>query len=230
MDYSSIIAQKDLLIAEQSGKIATLEARLAELSRLIFGAKSERFVPLSISVNQLSLFDVGESQTEVEEPQKKQITYERTKSGKMHSGRNEIPEHFPVEEIIIEPEEDTFEMIRIGEEITEYVEYTSGSLKKIKIIRPKYVSKSEDRSVAIAPLPERAFPKSIAGMTLVAWIMSRKFVEHMPFYHQIQSIKREYDWVIPSSTFNDWFATTSKMLEPLYNRLKQKIGKRIYTG
>src|SRR5690625_1081858 len=35
-----------------------------------------------------------------------------------------LPDHLPAEEIIIEPEVDTTDMIRIGEEVTKELEYT----------------------------------------------------------------------------------------------------------
>ena len=170
MNLESLIAENTLLKQE----IAILKHELAELKRLIFGAKSERFTPEIPPVNQMSLFDVTQD-------------------------------------------------VRIGEEVTEYVEYTPGCLKKIRLIRPKYANKQAEGSVLIAPLPVRALPKSIAGVSLISYIIVRKFVEHMPFYRQIQAFDRDYQWQIPSSTINDWFVSVCTMLEPLYELLKQKV-------
>jgi len=219
MNLESLIAENTLLKQE----VAILKHELAELKRLIFGAKSERFTPVIPPVNQMSLFDVTQGGPLMAEAQKEQITYERTKQNKPHPGRNGIPAHFPVEETIIEPQTDTTDMVRIGEEVTEYVEYTPGCLKKIRLIRPKYANKQAEGSVLIAPLPVRALPKSIAGVSLISFIIVRKFVEHMPFYRQIQAFDRDYQWQIPSSTINDWFVSVCTMLEPLYELLKQKV-------
>ena len=219
MNLESLIVENTLLKQE----IAILKHELAELKRLIFGAKSERFTPEIPPVNQMSLFDVTQDGPLMAEAEKEQINYERTKQNKPHPGRNGIPAHFPVEETIIEPETDTTDMVRIGEEVTEYVEYTPGCLKKIRLIRPKYANKQAEGSVLIAPLPVRALPKSIAGVSLISYIIVRKFVEHMPFYRQIQAFDRDYQWQIPSSTINDWFVSVCTMLEPLYELLKQKV-------
>lgn len=216
MNYEVVIAQKD-------AEIATLKHELAELKRLIFGAKSERFTPSSLLVSQMSLFEANEDVALIAEVVKEQITYERTKQNKPHLGRNEIPAHFPVEETVIEPEGDTTAMVKIGEEVTEYVTYTPGCLKKTRIVRPKYANKNGEGSVLIASLPARALPKSIAGVSLISHIIVRKFVEHMPFYRQIQAFERDYRWQIPSSTINDWFVNVCTMLEPLYELLKQKV-------
>ena len=39
-------------------------------------------------------------------------------------GRDALPEHLPVREVIIEPEEDTTGLKKIGEEVTETLEYS----------------------------------------------------------------------------------------------------------
>jgi hypothetical protein len=57
----------------------------------------------------------------VPEPAIEKVAYERVK--KKHPGRNALPEHIPVEEIILEPEGLTPDMIHIGDEITETLDY-----------------------------------------------------------------------------------------------------------
>ena len=66
-------------------------------------------------------------------------------------------------------------------------------------------------------------PKSIAESSLLTHIFVSKFVNHLPFYRQRQIFKRDYEWKISSSTINDWFIQTCTLLEPLYNRLQEKI-------
>ena len=50
-----------------------------------------------------------------------------------------------------------------------------------------------------------------------------KFVEHTPFYRQIEKFNRDYQLPILSSTINDWFVATCTLLDPLYNKLKEKV-------
>lgn len=189
------------------------------LKKMIFGSKSERFQQEQ-SADQLSLFQQdGEDQPEQEE--KQTITYER-KVSKKHEGRNAIPEHLPVEEIIIEPEEDTTGMKKIGEEITETLKYTPASLVKIKTIRPKY-ARPEEQGIVIAPLPVRPIPKSYAEASLLTHIFISKFIDHLPFYRQRQIFKRDFEWELASSTINDWFIASCTLLEPLYKKLIEKI-------
>jgi transposase len=65
-----------------------------------------------------------------------------TKVKKKHPGRNALPEHIPAEEVILEPEGLTPDMIHIGNEITEMLDYKPPVLLKRRYIRRKYAVKN----------------------------------------------------------------------------------------
>ena len=162
-------------------KISSLEQQLQQLYKLISGFKSESFITQAV-VDQLSLFSEDTIEPLDEIPQET-ITYSRDK--KKHQGRNALPEHLPVREVIIEPEQDTTGLKRIGEEISETLEYTPASLIKRRTIRPKY-AKADNQGVIIADLPSRPIDKAIAEACLLAHILVNKYIDHLPFYRQIQ--------------------------------------------
>src|SRR5690625_224322 len=58
-----------------------------------------------------------------EEEVKEKLSFERRKRKSAHQGRIPLPDHLPVEEIEIYPEEDITDMVCIGKEITEELEY-----------------------------------------------------------------------------------------------------------
>ena len=91
-----------------------------------------------------------------------------------------------------------------------------------RIIRPKYAAK-DGQGILIGKVPRRPLPKAIAESSLLTHIFVSKFVNHLPFYRQRQIFKRDYKWLISSSTINDWFIQTCTLLEPLYNRLQELI-------
>ena len=215
---------REELIAEnkaQKEQIASLQFQLNQLQKMVFGAKRERFVPEAAD-NQLNLFVEPESKDQREQESTEEVTFTRKKK-KKHPGRNAFPEQLPVEEETIEPEEDTSDMVRIGQEVSDTVEYTPASLYIRRIIRPKYAPKQGEGEIKVAPLPSKPIDKGIAGSSLLAWILVSKFVEHMPFYRMRQRFKREYDWEVPSSTVNDWFVAVCTLLKPLYDHMRDKI-------
>ena len=160
---------KDQQIAALQAENQFLKQELAQLKRLIFGAKSERFVASESDSSQLNFF--ADQVVQTEPVVKQEISYQRSKA-KKHPGRHHIPEHFPVEEITLEPEEKSECMVKIGEEISEAVEYTHASLIKKRIIRPKYAHPVSQK-VYLANLPERSMPKCIAEPSLIAFILTR---------------------------------------------------------
>ena len=202
-----------------------LRFQLQQLNRLLFGAKRERFIP-NKDENQMTLpFEV-----ETDLPPKKQqevITYVREKKNRVnHPGRLPLPDHLPVEEIIIEPEEETSEMKCIGKEVTDQLELIPAKLFIKRYIRPKYISAEDKQTLThkgiIAELPVFPIEKGMAGPGLLAQIMIDKFVDHLPIYRQIERFKRE-GIKIPSSTINGWQEAVCNLLEPLYETLKHRV-------
>ena len=72
-------------------------------------------------------------------------------------------------------------------------------------------------------MPARPLPKSIAESGLLTHLITQKFLYHLPFYRQIKQFKELYDTELRKSSVNGWFAATCRLLEPLYEKLKQKI-------
>jgi len=221
--------------AAQKAQIAQLKFELQQLKRALFGRKSERFIPEDQNPEQLNLFTGQAADDKLPEQQAEAvtetITYERNKPvAKPHPGRAPIPEHFPIEEVIIEPTEDVEGLTKIGEERTEWVEYTPASLIKKVIIRPKYARPEAygDTKILIGTLPSRPIEKSIASASLLAYIIIAKFVDHLPFYRQIQRFKRDYEWTIHKSTINSWFVACCTLFKPLYQELVKQTLKIDY--
>jgi len=203
------------------GRIALLNHEIAELRRLIFGAKSERFIaPIS---NQPTLFELSEA--EKTEKSKEEITYTRNKpEPKNHPLRLELPAHLPRKTEVIEPETLPEGAKKIGENITEVLDYTPANVFVRRIVRPKYIVSQDDEQTSIltAALPSLPIPKGNAGAGLLAHILVSKFVDHLPFYRQVQIFKRQ-QLTIPESTIGGWFHASCRLLEPLYGVLKTKL-------
>jgi len=224
MSIDSLVAENQELKQQN----ASLRHELEQLKRLIFGFKSERHVPAA-SPEQLALWEqVGADAGAKQETQEK-ISYERRKQVKKpHPGRTPLPDHLPRRRELIEPEEDTTGMTKIGEDITQKVNYIPGVLEVIEYVRPRYARSEAEQTeelaaIVQAPAPDQVLPKAIAGVGLLVQIIIAKFIDHLPLYRQRQIFQRDYDWSIPSSTLGDWFAATCTLLEPLYQALQKEV-------
>jgi transposase len=205
-------------------EVEWLKHQLEQLRRMIFGSKSERFIapdPL-----QGSLFDLPA--IEVPEKQQEEITYTRTKpetQEKKHPFRAELPAHLPRKIEIIEPENIPEGAKKIGDVITETLEYEPPQIYVRQIQRPKYVVESTDEStrIEIAQLPSLPVPKGNAGASMIAHILVSKFVDHLPYYRQSQIFKRQ-NLHLADSTIGGWANTAiENWLIPLWETMKKKI-------
>lgn len=216
------------LYQEASLKLAVLEHELANLKRLIFGSKNERFIPANNTPSQLSLAMEADAASQCLIVNTKKIEYTRntTEVIKEHPGRTKLPEHLERREIIIEPQEKTEGCKKIGEEITEELEYEPGKLFVNRYVRPKYV-KPDNEGIIIAPMIERPLPKAIAGPGLLAQIIIDKYVDHLPLYRQMERFKRE-GIIIAYSTIGDWIKNGCTLINPLYEALEKLIAQSNY--
>ena len=206
--------------------IARLNIIVANLQRMLFGAKKERFIAPDVTQLMVPFEEFASEEALLDAtPVKEKITYEREKPTK-HAGRNKLPESLPVVEEIIEPADLTPDMVKMGEEITEVLEYTPAQFFKRRIIRPKYVNK-KTQEIKIAELPSRPIEKCLAGNSVLTQILVSKYVDHLPLYRQQQIFKRA-DIEIAPSTIDSWVAQSGNLLVPLYDRMVEYVKNQRY--
>jgi transposase len=205
---------------------AWLKFRLSEFERMIYGSKSERYVAQNPDQLQLPLTGI-ELEVKQPEPPQKQII-ERTKpSGKKNNFpvRTPIPDSIPRQTTVIEPEGINLDnAVKIGEEISEHLDYTPSNIFVRQIVRPKYKTAEQ---IVIADLPSQPIAKSNVGAGLLSHILVNKYADHLPLYRQRKQFLRE-GVDIAESTINDWVHKASKLLEPLYEVLISGIKQSQY--
>ena len=200
---------------------AYLKEELAQFKRLIFGSKRERFI--ATDAGQQSIFE----EESAAEPEKETLTYQRNKPAKKSKAKRLLlSESLPRDEQVILPEGvDPENSIKIGEKISEVLEYTPGKLYVIRTVRPVY--KQADESIVVADLPTQVIPNGNAGASLLAYLLVSKFIDHLPFYRQVQIFKRD-GMKIPESTITGWFRKTCELLLPLYELMMEQIKSTDY--
>lgn len=152
-------------------------------------------------------------------------------SSKRGHGRRKLPEHLPRQRIVHDVSD--FDKrcpcceqprVKIGEEISERLDYVPASLFVVEHVRPKYVCRACAGQMTIAELPPEPIAKGIPGAGLVAAVIVNKFVDHQPLHRQQQKFDRE-GLPLHRSTLCDWLAQAAKLLEPLYTLMVASVLK-----
>lgn len=216
---------------EYLSEIDILKEQIRCLTDKLFGRKSEKE---PVDDKQLSLFDLPEENFPIaEEPEENdEIVVPSHKRKK--SGRKPIPENLPRIEVIhdIEDAEKLCECgclkACIGEEVSEQLDIVPAKIQVIRNIRPKYACKncegveSDGPTVAIARLPEQIIPKCIGTPGLIAFVITAKFVDALPFYRQEKQFLR-IGVKISRATMCNWAQKICESCEILFAMLKSEI-------
>ncbi len=224
VDYKALYEQSQL-------RLLALEQQLAQLQKMIFGSKQERFIPADPSSPQLSLNIQQEPIATASVTTSRPVSYIRhtvTVDAKplQHPGRMKLPESLRREQIVIEPSQDTTDCKKIGEEVTEVLEYAPGELYVKQYRRPKY-AKPGNRGVIIGELPSRPLEKAMAGEGLLAQIIIDKYIDHLPLHRQMQRFERT-GVKLAYSTLTDWVSGTCNLITPLFEALKKEVQQSDY--
>jgi len=110
---------------------------------------------------------------------------------------------------------------RIGEDVTETLDYVPGRFKVFRHIREKLSCRACDTVVA-APAPDHAITRGRAGAGLLAHIVVSKYDDHLPLYRQAEIFAREAV-ELETSTLSGWVGATAAALQPLIDALASDV-------
>jgi len=206
--------------------LAYKELIIAKLQKMLFGPKSERFIAQAEAAKQLDLFSQSVAALE-QAAETETVSYERKKPSKKSATgktRIDLPDHLPRVVITIEPEEDITGMVKINEEVSEILDIIPPKFRVIRVVRPIYAFSpnsplsitKERKKVVVASMPDRVINKGIPSTRLLVFLMVSKFVDHLPYYRQINIFKRA-GVSLNAKTINGWIAKCCVLLEKLYD-------------
>jgi len=198
-------------------EIERLRLIIAKLQRLQFGPRSEK---IDREIEQLELqleeLQVTNKPARAVMP----VTHEKTQPV-----RRPLPEHLPREQRLYEPACNCPDcgtaMRRIGEDVSEVLDYVPGRFKVIRHVRPKHACPDCQRIVQVEA-PSRPIARSFAGSGLLAHILTAKYSDHLPLYRQAQIYARE-GVELDRSTMAQWVGGCTQLLTPLAAALARYV-------
>jgi transposase len=119
------------------------------------------------------------------------------------------------------------ELVAVDEKVEEEIRFEPGVIKRVLHHRLVYglseVDARECRAPAIvAPGPVRPLENSVAGASLLAWILVQKYARHLPLYRQ-ETILAQHGLCIPRQTTCDWVLGSAYQLGPIQEALRRGI-------
>jgi len=209
-------------VARDRDRLADL---LAKLQRHIFGRRSERFADHPSLPFEAEESELPQPPHVEEAPDEETEWVERKKKRKRRANR--LPEDLPRERTELEvPEEERRcgccgkEKQRIGEEVTEELEYRPASFFIREIVRPKLACPDhEEDGITTPQLPPRVIAKGFPGPGLLANVVTAKYRDHLPLHRQ-HGIYLRHGVDIPETTMVDWVRSAAELLAPVVASMK----------
>jgi len=209
-------------------RLQQLQHWLERLLRARYGPRRER-----VNENQLFLFAVAlvsagreassHPRSDAESPE----TEDRRARRKGH-GRQRLPKTLERRRVVYDLEEAKRQrpqcqeqLKRIGEEVSERLEYVPASLVVIQEACQKYAC-AKGCTVVTAEKPPAPIDKGLPGPGLLAQVAVSKYGDHLPLHRQ-EEIFRRQGVELPRQTMCDWMRGCADLVSPLYELMKQQV-------
>lgn len=224
-----VTVRREQMMVRQQDEIRFKDARIAQLTHEItalkryqFGKKGEQLSGVQGTLLDEAVGeDIGAIETELEILAGTPLAPGANRQPK----RQPLPEHLPRIELRHEPENTTCQcgcqLQRIGEDVSEKLDYIPGVLQVERHVRGKWVCK-ECQTLTQAPVPAHVIDKGLPSTGLLAHVLVAKYADHLPLYRQEKIFERA-GMKLARSTLADWVGTSGVHLQPLADALRDAI-------
>ena len=217
------LAQRDQLIHTKQTHIDQLTHELAMYKRWRYGKRSEQ-----LNAAQLSLLEetMDEDLAAIEE----ELAALRdapaaTPQQPQAPRRLRLPAELPRTDIHHEPASTQCpcgcQMQRIGEDVSEKLDFVPGVFSVERHIRGKWVC-AQCETITQAPVPAQVIDKGIPTAGLLAQVLVAKYADHLPLYRQAHIFARA-GVALADSTLGDWVGVCGLRLQPLVDALRAEM-------
>ena len=141
------------------------------------------------------------------------------------SGRKPLAEHLPRQEVVHEPSGTCpscgGEMRKVGEDVSEVLDYVPGHFEVIKHVRPAFSCRRCESMVQM-PMPSLPIERGQPGAGLLAHVLVGKYCDHLPLYRQSGIYARE-GVELDRATLADWVGKSAALVSPLVEAVAQHV-------
>src|ERR1700730_13029266 len=224
LDTLDVQSLKALILAKQA-ELESLKLLIVKLKRMHFGPSSEKY-DRDLQQLELRLEDLEANQASAELPPTVPAAVVGKQTAPRKPARRPLPAELPREVETIAPAQEECPdcggaLRRLGEDVTETLEYVPARFKVIRTVRPKLSCAGCSRIVQ-APAPNRPIDRGLAGPGLLAHVLVAKYADHLPLYRQAEIYRRE-GIELDRSTLADWVGGASRTLQPLVDALRKYV-------
>ena len=221
-DPGELRAFTALLLAEVRSQATLIE----KLRHQLAGLRSHRYGSSSEAIEQLQLALETSEVATAAMTARLRLPDEEPKS---KPKRRPIPDHIPRQHIELTTGDEACaecggKLRRLGEDVTEELEYVPGRFIVNRITRPRFACSGCEHFTQ-ARLPSRPIERGRPGPGLLAHVLVSKYADHLPLYRQSQIYERE-GLDLDRSTLADWVGKSTALLEPLADA----IGRHVLKG
>lgn len=232
---NDVAALKRIIVEQQARHQAEIEAAVkaavTALLRRYYGPRSETFDPRQLLLFGQRVEEARLDPSSIEGEAGEKLITRRVKNRDRH-GRQQLPDH--LERIEIEHDLDDKscpacgnERCRIGQEVSEQLEYFPASFKVLKHIRLKYACAKCDHdgynpNIVTAVKPPQPIDKGLPGPSLLAYVVTSKLGDHLPLY-RLENIFARQKVHVARSTMCAWMRTAGELVKPLVELMVERV-------
>ena len=220
---ASVTSERDSALFE----IKLLRAKLDALARRIFGKKSEQLSEAQMQLLLQEEVAPGPAMGKPSGPEETETQPPRSSKPKRRPRGPRLPEHLPVVEETLVPEPvkaAPSQWRRIGEEVSEQIDFEPARFFRRRLVRPKYVHRTEvDAVPVVAALPAMLQERCVAAPGLIAQILVAKYSDHLPLCRQEWIYQSRHGVFVPRQSMARWVGLAAEWLTPIYEAIRRGV-------
>lgn len=206
-------------------KLRQMQHQLEQLLRWRYGQKSERIDENQLFFEALGAIQAQTPTTATTEPPPDAPARPAARPG---HGRKPLPKNLPRRRVVFDLTAEqqhcphcAKNLQRIGEEVSERLEFIPASLTVIEEACQKYAC-PKGCTVVTAEKPMAPIEKGLPGPGLLAQVAVSKYADHLPLARQ-EGMFRRQGVELARSTMCDWMRRCAELTVPLYRLMKQQL-------